>query len=107
MCSLKLLLVGWWRTPLIPALFRQRQKDICEFKASLVYKVNSSIARVTQRNPVLKTQTKPNENCLCAKFSKFCLTESELEPLELRLEGPCFKDSQVLTVGRTYELCFF
>ena len=28
----------WWRTPLIPTLGRQRQVDLCEFKASLVYK---------------------------------------------------------------------
>jgi hypothetical protein len=37
--------------PLIPALGRQRQVDLCEFEASLVYKVCSWIARVvTQRN---------------------------------------------------------
>ena len=29
---------GWLRTPLIPALRRQRQADLCEFEASLVYK---------------------------------------------------------------------
>ena len=28
----------WWRTPLIPALGRQRQEDLYEFKSSLVYK---------------------------------------------------------------------
>ena len=28
----------WWRTPLIPALRRQRQADFCGFKASLIYK---------------------------------------------------------------------
>ena len=28
----------WWCTPLIPSLGRQRQADLCEFKASLVYK---------------------------------------------------------------------
>ena len=28
----------WWYTPLIPALWRQRQVDLCEFEANLVYK---------------------------------------------------------------------
>ena len=31
----------WWCcTPLIPALGRQRQADLCEFKANLVYRVS-------------------------------------------------------------------
>jgi hypothetical protein len=45
----------WWRTPLIPALGRQRQV-ISEFEASLVYRVSSRTARATQRNPVSKNQ---------------------------------------------------
>jgi hypothetical protein len=28
-----------WRTPLLPALGRQRQVDLCRFEASLVYRV--------------------------------------------------------------------
>jgi hypothetical protein len=39
-----------WRTPLVPALGRQRQADF-EFEASLVYKVSSRTARAIQRNP--------------------------------------------------------
>jgi hypothetical protein len=39
---------------LIPALRRQRQADICEFKASLLYKASSSTGKATQRNLVLK-----------------------------------------------------
>ena len=27
----------WWHSPLIPALGRQSQADLCEFEASLVY----------------------------------------------------------------------
>ena len=36
---LKSLLVAgrWWLMPLIPALGRQGQADLCEFEASLVY----------------------------------------------------------------------
>ena len=39
---------------LIPALRRQRQVDLCEFKASLVYKENSTTVMVIQRNSVSK-----------------------------------------------------
>ena len=39
---------------LIPALKRQNQVDIHEFKASLVYRASSRTARATQRNPVSK-----------------------------------------------------
>jgi hypothetical protein len=39
-----------------------RGRQISEFKASLVYKVSSRIARATQRNPVSKNkQTKTNK----------------------------------------------
>jgi hypothetical protein len=34
-----------------------RGRQISEFEASLVYKVSSRTARVTQRNPVSKKQT--------------------------------------------------
>ena len=27
----------WWHMPLVPELWRLRQMDLCEFKASLVY----------------------------------------------------------------------
>lgn len=49
----------WWCMPLIPEFRKKRLVDICEFEASLVYKGHSSIARATQRNPVLK---KPKQN---------------------------------------------
>ena len=44
---------------LIPALgrWRQRQVDLCEFKASLVYRVSSKTVRATQRNPVSENKT--------------------------------------------------
>jgi len=33
--------------------------DLCEFKASLVYRVSFRTARATERKAVLKTKTKP------------------------------------------------
>jgi hypothetical protein len=46
----------WWCSSLLPALGRQRESDLCEFKASPVYNVNSRTVRATQRNPVSKKQ---------------------------------------------------
>ena len=43
-----------WCTPLIPALGRQKQVDLCESEASLVYRVSSRTARAAQRNFVSK-----------------------------------------------------
>ena len=58
----KHILAGRWCTPLIPALEKQRQVDLYNFEASLVYRVSSRTARmISQRNPVLKNKTKsPN-----------------------------------------------
>ena len=36
----------------LPALGRQRQSDLCEFEASVVYRARSRTARATQRNLV-------------------------------------------------------
>ena len=44
--------------PLIPALKREGQVDLCEFELSLVYRVSSKTARTIQRNPVSKNQKK-------------------------------------------------
>ena len=40
--------------PEIPVLRRKRQADLCEFKASLVYRASSRAVRLIQRIPVLK-----------------------------------------------------
>ena len=52
------LAVWWWHSSLIPALRGQRQADICEFQASLVYKLSSRTTRATQRNPASKNKHK-------------------------------------------------
>jgi hypothetical protein len=52
---------AWWCTPLILVLRRQRRADLCEFKASLVYKSSSRRARATRRNPISKNK-KTNKN---------------------------------------------
>jgi hypothetical protein len=49
----------------MPELWRQRQVDLCELKASLVYRASSRTARTTQRNPDLKQQ---EQNSLDIEF---------------------------------------
>jgi hypothetical protein len=41
-----------------PALRKQRQTDLCEFKASLVYTGSSKAGCYIQRNPILKKKEK-------------------------------------------------
>ena len=44
---------GGGACPLIPTLREQRQVDLCEFEASLDYKMSSRTARaVLQKNPI-------------------------------------------------------
>jgi hypothetical protein len=50
--------VLWCCTLLAPAFGKQRQTDLCEFKAILVYKVNSRTAWAKQRTPVSKQENK-------------------------------------------------
>ena len=45
---------AWWHMFLIPALRMQTQADLCEFTASLVYRVSSRTGRAIQRHPALK-----------------------------------------------------
>ena len=48
--------------PFSPSIWKAEAVDICEFKASLVYKVSSRTAKDTQRNPVLKKKKERNPN---------------------------------------------
>jgi hypothetical protein len=45
----------------IPSTGQQRQVDHCEFEVGMVYRVSSRTAKATQRNPVLKKQTKQQQ----------------------------------------------
>ena len=47
--------------PLIPAQRRQRQADLCEFEASLVYRVSSRTTEDIHRNPVSKRKKRKKE----------------------------------------------
>jgi hypothetical protein len=40
--------------PLIPAFRRERQADLCEFEANLVYRGSSRTAKIIRRNPLQK-----------------------------------------------------
>jgi hypothetical protein len=41
---------------------KQRQADLCEFQACLVYKASSRVDRAIQRNPVSKIKQNNNNN---------------------------------------------
>ena len=45
---------AWWLRPVIPALRRQRQVDLCGFETCLVCIVSSRTARAKERDPVSK-----------------------------------------------------
>lgn len=48
----------WWLWLLNPALGRQKQMDLCEFKASLIYIANSRSVRVHGKTLFKRKQTK-------------------------------------------------
>jgi hypothetical protein len=47
---------------------RQRQTNLCEFKYSLIYRVNSRTARATKKNPVSNKQKQTNKKFLLCIF---------------------------------------
>ena len=42
----------WWGTPLVPAVGRQRQENLCEFEASLGYSASYRTAKTADHLPV-------------------------------------------------------
>ena len=56
----------FWRTPLIPALGKQRQVDFCEFENSLVYK--SEFQDSLQSHCFEKTDKKKMSVCVGTKM---------------------------------------
>jgi len=46
----------------MPELRRQRQAGLCDFEASLVYKMSSWTARATQRNPDERKETRQTKS---------------------------------------------
>lgn len=63
----------------IPVLGRQKQAELCEFEATLIYTVSSSTTRARQRNSALKNKTrkegKREKNILKAKSNHFALSK--------------------------------
>jgi hypothetical protein len=70
--------------PSIPVLGRQKLVDLCEFEASLVYRVSSRTASaVTQRNPASKKQKLKTKR----KIKRFVLTmPTSRSPLDIHAE---------------------
>jgi hypothetical protein len=55
--------VLWWQVLLIPALGRQRQVDLCELEASLVYKASQGHPGLLHKETLPhKTKQKQNKN---------------------------------------------
>jgi hypothetical protein len=52
-----------WFMHLIPALRRQRQVDLCDFRVILVYRVSSGTAKATQRIQCLRKQNMSVNKC--------------------------------------------
>lgn len=53
---------AWWHTPVMPALQRQRQVDLCDFKANLVYRVNQGSQGEVHKETLSPKTKKTNQN---------------------------------------------
>ena len=72
LCFVKKIVSAGWEghMPLIPALRKQKQVDLCEFEVSLVYIASSRTARAIEGDPVSKNKTKQNKTTQKAEGSK-------------------------------------
>jgi hypothetical protein len=61
-----------------------RGRQISEFKASLVYRVSSSTARATQRNPVSKNKNKNKKRIKLAHAFNTSVRKVEAEFFEFK-----------------------
>ena len=73
-----------------------RGRKISEFKASLVYRVSSRLARATQRNPASKNQ---NQN-QTKKFTLFGIKYQQKIEVEISDEGFTQKEHRQTTRKR-------
>jgi hypothetical protein len=78
----------WW--PLGPALRSQRQADLCEFEASLVYRTSSRTVRATQRNPDLEKQNQTNKQ-KCSTCLTYDRSIFSIEVPSSQMPLPCVK----------------
>ena len=74
----------WWCTPLIPAFRRQRQVDICEFEANLVYKSQFQ-DRLQSHRETLSQKTKKIFSIPDLKHSPLPLSSFQKETTALTL----------------------
>lgn len=77
----------WCHVPLISPLRRQRQMNLCEFKVTQVYIVNSRLVKRILWDPVLKQTSKQTNTLLEPLFSVFIPSSIEaIEDTKMTLE---------------------
>lgn len=54
--------------PLIPVLRSQRLADVCEFEASVIFRVSCRTSKATQTNPVSKIKKKRKQNSISSTY---------------------------------------
>ena len=62
--------------PLISTLRRHRQRDLCKFEASLVYRLSSRTARVTHRDTLLRERDRRRKETQLRKGSGLAVVQA-------------------------------